>query len=505
MKTFLRTLAVFVAASFTINASAQIPDNGVWPSGVTFTDINGVTHDIDAILDAGKPVFIDAFADWCGPCWTYHQGKALENLYNNYGPDGSDVLAVFGIESDPSTPASAITNPSSHQNSGDWSNGTSFPLANDDNLASIINQAYYPTIIMICPDRSVTEVGQKTTSALYAYIGTCGAPASSSNDPRLLENTSQEIFCSGQAANMSVALQNFGIDPLTEATIEVLEGSTVLSTTNWTGNLETYQVEEVNLGSVAPTSTTTYSIKISSNNDDTSNDEVSAIIAPAPVLEVGINSKEVTFELDVDFYTDEIGIIFDEGMLPSTDYVQIHNNAANGITNPLGFVQVGSYNTGASPITETWNVVNEGCHYAVFVDAYSDGYTFNKPNATIKIIGTGGSSVSVNPDFGDWTYTLFDVKFEDDLGINDEVFASSFKTYPNPTSEIVNIEFELLTQEDVTISIINTVGQTVSTKNLGKISGVQSTQMDVSNLESGMYIVKVRTANGEKTQRISVL
>jgi thiol-disulfide isomerase/thioredoxin len=81
----------------------------------------------------------------------------------------------------------------------------------------------------------------------------------------------------------------------------------------------------------------------------------------------------------------------------------------------------------------------------------------------------------------------------------------NFKVFPNPTSNVVNVEFELQNQNDVTVSILNTVGQTVATNNLGTVSGVQATQLDVSSLESGMYIVKVKTANGEQTKRISVI
>ena len=45
---------MFAALTAGVQANAQVPDYGVWPAGVTFTDINSNTYDIDAILDAGK-------------------------------------------------------------------------------------------------------------------------------------------------------------------------------------------------------------------------------------------------------------------------------------------------------------------------------------------------------------------------------------------------------------------------------------------------------------------
>jgi len=503
MKTFLRSVAVCIAASFTFNASAQLPDNGIWPAGVTFTDINGTTHDMDALLDAGKTVIIDAFADWCPPCWTYHQTHALEDLYTQYGPSGTDELMVFGLEADLNEPESNISDPNTGE--GDWTVGVTYPQANDDLISGIINLSYYPTVIMVCPDRSVTEVGQQATAVLFSETSTCGAPATNSNDPRLVANESEESFCTGSSANMSVVLQNFSTSPLTAATIEVMDGATSVATENWTGNLAPYDVATISLGAVSPTGATNYTIEITSANDDTSNDAVTASVAPAPLLMVGSTNQDVSVVIDGDPYKSEMGIILDEGTVPTGTLVSIHNAAAADPTTVLGFVQVGSIADVAGSITRSWSVNNEGCHNIVFVDSYGDGINYDMPEAKLTISGAGGSEIAVNPDYGDGIAVLFDVQFMGDVSVNTEEFASSFKVFPNPSNSVVNVEFELQNKNDVTVSIMNTVGQTVASNNLGSVSGVQATQLDVSSLESGMYIVKVITANGEQTKRISVI
>src|SRR5690554_280366 len=104
--------------------------------------------------------------------------------------------------------------------------------------------------------------------------------------------------------------------------------------------------------------------------------------------------------------------------------------------------------------------------------------------------------------------------YVDDIKILDGVSASvkeenntmsGLNAYPNPSNTVVNVDFKLNNKEEVAVSIINTVGQTVVVNNLGAVSGLQTTQMDVSGLDAGMYIIKVKTTSGEQTKRISVI
>lgn len=83
--------------------------------------------------------------------------------------------------------------------------------------------------------------------------------------------------------------------------------------------------------------------------------------------------------------------------------------------------------------------------------------------------------------------------------------AVNFTLYPNPTTDLVNVDFNLKDNNDVTISILNTVGQTVASKNIDGGSGEQNIQFNTSNLDAGIYLVKVKTKNGEQVKRISVV
>lgn len=82
---------------------------------------------------------------------------------------------------------------------------------------------------------------------------------------------------------------------------------------------------------------------------------------------------------------------------------------------------------------------------------------------------------------------------------------SNFNVYPNPTSNMVNVDFRLSVDSETTINVCNAAGQVVLTKHLGLVSGAQNVIMNISSLAEGFYIIKVKTDNSVQTQRLSIV
>ncbi len=137
---------------FTSSANAQdAPD-------FTLTDLDGNEQHLYTYLDDGKAVIIDFFTTWCGPCWTLHQTHVLEDTYQQFGPNGADILMAMAIECDDGTTLADLMGTGGNT-TGNWLDGSSYPyvdLTTDElSVPTSYGVSAYPTIMMIRPDKTI--------------------------------------------------------------------------------------------------------------------------------------------------------------------------------------------------------------------------------------------------------------------------------------------------------------------------------------------------------------
>ena len=88
---------------------------------------------------------------------------------------------------------------------------------------------------------------------------------------------------------------------------------------------------------------------------------------------------------------------------------------------------------------------------------------------------------------------------------NKPSFKSDLKAYPNPAEDMLNIEFELNSSENVSYSVFNNNGQVVRTANSRLLpAGKNKIQIQTRDLRSGFYYVRLQTENQVKTAKIIV-
>jgi PKD repeat protein len=171
MKNYASRVVLLLSFFIQFYGFGQLPDGSIAPD-FTATDLNGNTVNLYSILNSGKTVFMDISATWCGPCWSYHESHALRDLYNQYGPPGTNELTVLFVEGDASTTLADL-NGTGGNTAGNWVAGTPYPILDNASIANQYAIAYYPTVYMICPNKTIKEVGTKTKDQLYAEKQTC--------------------------------------------------------------------------------------------------------------------------------------------------------------------------------------------------------------------------------------------------------------------------------------------------------------------------------------------
>ena len=486
-----KSLTLLGLAAMGLTTQAQIANFSAAPD-FTGTDVNGTEWNLFDLLNQGKTVIMDVSATWCGPCWAYHQGGALEELYNEHGPDGTNDVMVLWIEGDNTTGQADLEGTTS-ESQGDWITGTPFPIIDDASIGDDYEVGYFPTIYKICPNRVVTEVGQLDAADLYAECQACLGLATPGMNVSMITYTGALEACQDGTMDIPVKIQNRGTDALTTCNLDVLEGGNVIASTVWNGNLASYAMGTVTFQDVAFGDPSALTVHMSTPDADASDDVLD------PGIEAFLNSDEhITFTLNTDWYCSE-----------TTWKLRNSANTVVESGGPYDCASGGGGDEASTTFTYEWTLPND-CYSLELIDSYGDGlycqYTgvtadngsWSVVNGNGDVLWEASTEIDVNGIF--FASTKGGMKITA-VGMEENALSNSLNIYPNPSNGLVNVNFSMDKASEIRFELYNALGSMVRNMNTSAPAGLQLRQFDMSELSNGVYYLNIM-ANGMKTSRM---
>ncbi len=174
----MKLIWTFILIIICFNPSfAQLGDGEISPN-FELDDLDGNSHELYDYLEQGYAVIMDCSATWCSFCWNYHQSGILEELWELYGPDGTDQIRVFFVEAESASTQPCIYGPiagCTGGSKGDWTLGVEYPILNPtspvaQDIYDDFDLSFYPTLYGISPDKRIYLVGQASVSEWETWL-----------------------------------------------------------------------------------------------------------------------------------------------------------------------------------------------------------------------------------------------------------------------------------------------------------------------------------------------
>lgn len=130
-------------------------------------------------------------------------------------------------------------------------------------------------------------------------------------------------------------------------------------------------------------------------------------------------------------------------------------------------------------------------------------FTYDTKGNMTKTALTGGTYLCPVTSFSpieEVAVAPIDNDFERSTGLGDK----QWKVYPNPTRGDLQVEFSFDSEKQLTVEILNSIGQVMLSQKLGQVqSGLQ--KLDMSRYPKGNYFVRLIEESGKSTLQKIVL
>ncbi len=465
-------------------------------------DINGNTVHLYDMLNAGKIVILNISVATSPTCWDYHHSGALQNIWTDYGPEGSDEVAVILVEGHPDTGLADLQG-NSPNSQGNWIAETSFPIINNDDIPFLFQTYSFPTVLMICPDKSYYYyTGLPSAQTIAANFYKCGNPEPGLHPTLLSYNGPSGEFCNHLNFTPTILLQNNGYTLLEQVEVALKFNETLLQIKNFEPNLSSFQSHELQFDPIqlGENGTLSYEIVTANQQDsDLGNNTFydipfsRALESESSTIQVEITTDDYGYETYWELQEDN-GTVVASGGNPRviTDFF-VHPK------DPEAYEDQTVY-------TYTIPIESNQCYSFIIYDAAHDGICCGYGDGFYKIFDDNGNILFEGGEFYWSTSHKLDTSGE--LASTNDFNATasnSISLYPNPTTHSLNLSFDLTQKEDFIFEVYNNLGQLA--ESIGQqsfLAGQNTLSINTTRLPNGVYILKVKDGMEEFNEKFVV-
>ena len=479
-------------------AVAQLPDGSVAPNFVA-TDLNGKEWNLHQVLEEDKIVVLFFTTTWCLPCWSYQKSEALQDLYELYGPNGSQELEVFFIESDPATNAFCLYGNAGCNNFtfGDWTAGVTYPMINNFTIAQDYAVGYYPILYVICPNKKLFKVGPLKADELWQKAQSCPVAYGNNNaglfhyDP----GPPYRELCLAQLFKPVVHMVNLGTDSLRSAALELRWNSTLLQTIQWSGALGTYGEQPIAFDSFYRSGAGVLEVQLLNVNNKPDDQPVNNNASAVFTAPTAFKSHAVLLKLRTDQFGGEL--YWDV----RDDQNQVLASGGNQTVGPNGG---GQFPLGAPPdpnaygnevfVKDTIFLPDDGCYTLHVVDGFGDGICCKYGNGYLRLFDLEAQQTPlINiSSFETDVYKHFSAQIPV-TAVHPEQPDMPMRCYPNPVYDKLYISLPGEKTKPYALNVYNSMGSRL----IHQAVFVGTTDaLDVGWLPNGWYVLQVMDDSG---------